>query len=778
MAVFDFTKFKLYDAPLKTLNLSYLNACIEKSKSYGINRLLNPTAWKSNKVALFGARSGSVSGNVAAGIYDSAIGEHNAAQTYTAYGRALTSSTAAPAYIQQMNAIDSLTLGDWYILVEFGRVGDDYKKVFHGYHLYVNSIRQNGLFVESNIPAAGKHYYGNENGEFTNAYDNYYYIKSWTLYNRATGSTAARSVVSTLTKNSLKYAGNVFPGLPFVCSGIETIGLKKTSTYSGFLGLCPTMGNTQTSGQFTDGGYNWDNSAYPFASGYSLASGADTGSIFPWLAEWYAVQFKRTSAEHYSKIGQPVHHVSTLPNGCVDLAAYPVNAQWRTLNETALADATAFPVVKGNNFYMVDYWATDGRNVAICINYFLAFKSPQVLFDLMSDWGVQRITDDPVTAQIAEGTDEPTGGFVPDEGLPSVGLETNPVITGGGYPDNTSDEIGQPSANISALNFANTYALNVAEARDFIGWLMTDDYTKNITELFGEKISAISSMQIFPFDIVAHDSAHIWETPLTVANVESPYTVHAINAGYNHWVYGGSYTYTPYFGDYNDYTSTSFDLYVPYGGIISLTPQNVVGREISLYYSVNLISGSATAFVYSNGVLIASTGCQMGQNVPITFTNANQKQIATTLQTISFASSTASSLAHQGVSSGFAAAEGDYAEAIAGSALGLFDAGLNAVNFATQQRLGGQISMGHIGNVSGDTSLLAPQTPFLIIDRIRVAYLSAPDKIIGKPSTQQTNLSNYSGSGFVKVRFAELAIPCTSSELSEINALLRDGIYI
>ena len=414
---------------------------------------------------------------------------------------------------------------------------------------------------------------------------------------------------------------------------------------------------------------------------------------------------------------------------------------------------TAGEVLSGSATCYNTYW---GRTV-------LLFKDVQAIIDFFADWGLLATDNKDDAATLPDDFFPSTGGFVPDGGS-ADGYEENPTPNIGGIPDNTSDVIERTTTQITAMSAINTMALDVIGVKSLFNWLITDDFTKNISNLFNDKLSALNSLKLYPFDIVRHDtSSTFFRDTLSVANVSTSIANYAIYDGYNCYVFGGSINQLPYYGNFNDYVNTRYSLYIPYAGIVELSPNVVLNADLELYYAVDLLSGNATAIIYSNKVLIKTIPAQMGAEIPITYSNANQQQINNALTALNIGSSLV----------------GGIGAAAAGNPIPLASAAFGGLMTATKTAMTNPLVMGHTGGISSNTSLILPQTPFLIIDRARIAVPKDYGKIAGYSSNYGGSLSEFSGGDFVQFRADKISIAgATDGEKTEIYNALLSGVYI
>lgn len=545
----------------------------------------------------------------------------------------------------------------------------------------------------------------------TNNYDDWYYVSKWNFYNRAAGSSTARTAINS------NYEKGVFPIVLWDIQNITRYGRSTSSKpYTGFVN-----GNYQ---------------------GFILLNPRFAATLGR-LADWRLISTftRETLSTSQIIIRDQYKHKSTLGDNIkILIPDDPLKIWVRNENET-IYDTT--PATQSNPI--------------------LAFKSEEDFLALLNDWGITRVTNDIDEAQKKDGGAFPGhvpegDGFTPDGGNPE-GYDTNPAIPSiPSYPDNTSDRVTPTTPNISAINAASVYALSLSGVKTLLNWLMSEGFTKNISELFSDKLSAIDDLKIMPFDIVNHDTLHaLYSDTLTIANVTGNVVCHKIQPNYNCIINGGSYHYTAYWGDYNDYTAASYYLYIPYGGIVELSPSFVVNRDLRLEYALDIMTGNATAIIYSNDVFVKTVPCQMGQTVPITYTNTNQREIKNTLAALNAGTTLVN----------MAAGKTDIVGGV-----------LNIGNTVAKTALTNPLTIGSIGNFGANTSLVMPQNPFLIISRIQQSIPANMDGIIGRPSNTHNTIGAFVGSGFVQISADHINTTATTAEQEQIISLLQGGIYL
>lgn len=408
----------------------------------------------------------------------------------------------------------------------------------------------------------------------------------------------------------------------------------------------------------------------------------------------------------------------------------------------------------------------------------LAFKSINDIISYFNDWGFkatdnenQAIYGDYNSIEDGEPLPSPSGG---DSGYikPDFPLTENDNITS--IPSDDSDLIDDFNPTVptlSPINLMNNYALNFNGVKLLFNWLCNKSYIDNISELFGDKLSAIFGLLQYPFDIVQHDINHVlYQNTLTIVNVTDDIPCYALANGYNTVINGGEINYTSYFGDYRDWENCKYSVYVPHAGIIDVPPSAVINRRLTLQYCVDLLTGKATALLktYENsntlGAIIKTIPCQLGLSIPVQSSSYGQQAINNTLSSISMLGNLIT---------------GGIGSIASMNPLGMLGTINGAVQQGAQMAFNQRTQYSASGGISPSTGLSLPQTPYLCITRTRPAKPSNFAKINGLPSNTYKTLSAIATSGnLIKMQNVIVkSASATDNEIQQIKEYLATGIY-
>jgi hypothetical protein len=269
----------------------------------------------------------------------------------------------------------------------------------------------------------------------------------------------------------------------------------------------------------------------------------------------------------------------------------------------------------------------------------------------------------------------------------------------------------------------------------------------------------------------------------------------------------GTYNVPRPFGDFRDYTNINITVYVPYCGTIELNPADVIGRQLSGTYVVDVMTGECTFFLEVYAVtdsgehryVVGTCDGQLGVTIPVSATNSGQiaarrfsdvAQFATTVggffnRNMQIGNDIAMQMATLGAS-GMASKNPEMAsareqnikmtgsQAYADNALGLLkDVTGQFGNSLTRAA----IDAPSISGGSGIASFANPDCVWIQIRHGIYPTVNNYDHTVGKVSTKSAPLSSYSG--FTVCHNVDVSsLSCTEEEKSAIKQLLETGVYL
>lgn len=271
----------------------------------------------------------------------------------------------------------------------------------------------------------------------------------------------------------------------------------------------------------------------------------------------------------------------------------------------------------------------------------------------------------------------------------------------------------------------------------------------------------------------------------------------------------GSLPLQPFFNDFRDYEPyTTLELFIPYHGSIALLNSEVLGHMLSVKIAVDLLTGSSTAFIFRDNLIIDQINGNMGVSIPINgleqatynanIYNANSSlKIAKANEQLTNISS-GFQIAGQAANALASGAMGNIPGAI-GSSLSLVGTGLTSnlkSDIAAQQVANAQFNFDHTtkpikncGAPTGSNSTVGEQYCRLIIRRPYIVTRPGTDTqadyaenvgfaqyaMVG-PSDDQTHLGVFSG--HVEMTNVKVNGNMTSKEKEIIKTALMNGVHI
>ena len=365
--------------------------------------------------------------------------------------------------------------------------------------------------------------------------------------------------------------------------------------------------------------------------------------------------------------------------------------------------------------------------------------------------------------------------------------EDDPSKPGGGegkWDDDTSDDIDLP--NIDDLN------VNAINATQFMTlYQLSQDQLKNLGNALwsGNFLQALSNSALKPMDYILS---------FCMLPVYAGGTVKSIKAGgfllsdmTEGVTVNGTVTTNQYvrvdcgeleinekWGGAIDY-QTDLTLYLPFIGMVKLSPQDVMNGKIKVVYTVDLLTGNCIATVkvtkgVLNSVLYNFTG-NCSSSYPLSsrdFSTVFGSLItaSSSIMGASTATKNASSLPDKTKRQKYLKAKATESATSSWEGTGMQ---------ATNNLISGNFSPDVVrcGTMSANVGFMGIKKPFLIISRLKQ---SLPDNF-GRHAGYMCNITKKLADckGFTQIRFIHLdGIIATNTEKNELDSLLKEGVII
>lgn len=217
----------------------------------------------------------------------------------------------------------------------------------------------------------------------------------------------------------------------------------------------------------------------------------------------------------------------------------------------------------------------------------------------------------------------------------------------------------------------------------------------------------------------------------------------------------GTIAVPEYFQDVRDYSPyTKCDIFLPFIGIRSLSPEDVINCKLRVKYTVDVLTGAILAELYitKRGVTQCLYTFAGNGSVQIPLTGGDRTRLLS------------------GIVSGVTAAVG-------GAAVGGI-AGMTAGAVHGVQGLHNTSSVERTGNFSANAGAMGIKKPYLIINRKDAYDAIGYNTIIGYPANIACRLADCSGYTKVNSVHVENIPGATENEKERILTVLRSGIII
>lgn len=338
---------------------------------------------------------------------------------------------------------------------------------------------------------------------------------------------------------------------------------------------------------------------------------------------------------------------------------------------------------------------------------------------------------------------EPIGGVDPY----GAGGTTD---TGGGtgtFSDTSTpvDFPALPSVSAVDAGFIKLYNPTLAQLNSLAAYMWTGLDLTAFKKIFADPMECILGLSLVPVAVPDGSTEEIY-----VGNIGTGVNMTKANSQYVE-VDCGTLEVKEFWGAYLDFSPyTKLELYLPYIGIHQVDADEIVGKTIHIKYHVDILTGACIAYVKCGDSVLYSFNGQCSANVPLT-----SRDWTNTLNgIISIAGSIGSLVASGGANAPSAISN------IASSAM-------NAVKPTIEKS----------GSLSGVGGMMGIQTPYLILTRPKQALPEGQNAFSGYPSFITVTLSEITG--YAEIESIHLEnIPCTGAELSEIEAILKEGVIL
>ena len=318
-------------------------------------------------------------------------------------------------------------------------------------------------------------------------------------------------------------------------------------------------------------------------------------------------------------------------------------------------------------------------------------------------------------------------------------------------PSDTSGDSGDtptPSLmdGVEASGMASIYNPTKAEIVSFSGWLWSHNFLDNFLKIFANPMDAIIGLHI------------LYATPHTtspsniiVGYLDSGVAADVVDQQFTE-IDCGTVTVPEYYGNAIDYEPyTQVHCYLPFIGIVSLKPNDVLGKQLNIKYGVDVLTGTCLAILTTKkgDSEIACYNFSGNCAVQVPLSGGNYAQMIT------------------GLAGFLVGSVGAVATANPIMALG---AGASLLNT--------HLDVSHSGNIGANAGAMGVRKPYLIITRKSAYEAGDYNRYYGYPANKTVTLGRYKGFTRVKSIHIETMTRATDNEKAEIETLLKEGVII
>lgn len=343
---------------------------------------------------------------------------------------------------------------------------------------------------------------------------------------------------------------------------------------------------------------------------------------------------------------------------------------------------------------------------------------------------------------------------------------TSTIGGGDGYLDISSDTIPIPDLPVQSAvgsGFVQVYAPTSAQLGSLAAFLWSTSFLDSLVKLKNDPFDIIVSLSLMPFAVPVDPVTK----NLKAGNVD---TLIAMNVASSQFVDVdcGTFTVQPFYDAYLDFDPfTKCELFLPYHGVQELSLDDIMGKTIGIKYRVDILTGSYICYVTLDGSVFYTYTGTCGLEIPIT--GQDYSALYSSLINLATSAAVAGVAGAPVMAGGGEAAAAARVGYISGQGANAISTGISALTMKP--------TISRSGSLSSNIGSLGPQIPYLIFKVPRVSLPKNSMKLTGYPLNATAKLSELRG--FTQIQDIKFSgMTCTERELSEIDSLLKAGIYI
>lgn len=305
------------------------------------------------------------------------------------------------------------------------------------------------------------------------------------------------------------------------------------------------------------------------------------------------------------------------------------------------------------------------------------------------------------------------------------------------------------------------------------------------TYLTTEPTDVIISLRYFNINLEDNVSHSSTKQALSFGTYDTSVMAYTVTKTTERYSYG-EHLYYPHFGDFRDYAPySSAILIIPYCGSVDIDPAEFMGHWIRVQMVIDFVTGTCTAYILKDELIVNSISGQIGIEVPVTAIAAQDlsRNLFNGYQNLKSAKLSSAQGVAQGAMSFIGAAASS-------NPLGMASAAMNTLFAAEQSQIGVEtaeynlehtrIPFRQVGSINPASAFKQEQACRLIIFRpeMDAAYdAETYGHITGFKTLENDYLANYTG--YTVCAAADTSgITATLRERQQLKELLLSGIYL
>lgn len=323
------------------------------------------------------------------------------------------------------------------------------------------------------------------------------------------------------------------------------------------------------------------------------------------------------------------------------------------------------------------------------------------------------------------------------------------------YPENppgetTGDSGNTPApsgiADITVSGLVSIYNPTKVQITLFSGWLWSNNFFDNFVKIFQNPMDAIIALHVIYATPISSGSQNI-----AVGYLDSGVSSKVVTQQFSE-INCGTVNIPEYYGNAVDYEPyTQVHVYLPFIGIVSIKPNDVIGKQLNIKYGIDALTGTCLATLTtikdSSKIVCYTFAGNCAVQLPIS--GGNYAQVITSL-------------------AGFLAS--GVGAVATGNPLMALGAGASLLNT--------HLDVAHSGAIGSNAGVMGIRKPYVIITR-KVAYeTSNYFNFYGYPANKTIQLSACRGYTRVKSLHIDSITTATDNEKREIETLLKEGVVI